>query len=214
VLLPGELRASGWRRIEPARRSVPAYPPWDSNPDNTRSERAGSSVGLEGRGMARAFWPPPELLGNQDSNLDERVRLPDQSRACCRLHHSPSPAGRSGGRRNVRRQGLEPRTFGLRVCRSAIELAAHGQPGRQPEIEPHAGIEPASSAWRAVALAVVLVRQTAPTLVPPPGADPGPSGFQPDALPPELQRQLSVRRACRARTCGFTVPNRALFRLS
>jgi len=26
----------------------PQYPPWDSNPDNTRSERAGSAVGLEG----------------------------------------------------------------------------------------------------------------------------------------------------------------------
>ena len=33
------------------------------------------------------------LLGNLDSNQDERVRLPVQSRACCQLHHSPLSAG-------------------------------------------------------------------------------------------------------------------------
>jgi hypothetical protein len=47
----------------------------------------------------------------------------------------------------VRRQGLEPRTVGLRIRRSAFELAARcrARPRGAQSPEPHAGIEPALS---------------------------------------------------------------------
>jgi hypothetical protein len=40
------------------------YPPWDSNPDDARSERAGSAVGLEGHGAADRVRTGDPNVGN------------------------------------------------------------------------------------------------------------------------------------------------------
>jgi hypothetical protein len=44
------------------------YPPWDSNPDDTRSERAGSAVGLEGLGVTDRIRTGPPSLASSDAN--------------------------------------------------------------------------------------------------------------------------------------------------
>lgn len=107
----------------------------------------------------------------------------------------------------MRRQGLEPRIPRVRAgCFTCIARGACQRSRATPRCEPHAGIEPASSAWRAVTLAVVLVRQTRVSANFPPwlllGSNQRPAGLQPAALPSELKSQGSGLQGSNLRPHG------------
>lgn len=76
-------RPRGHRLLKPARLPVP--PRAHESPQQVSNL---PPAAYEAAALPDELWR--HQLGNLDSNQDERVRLPVQSRACCQLHHSPS----------------------------------------------------------------------------------------------------------------------------